>query len=71
MIYRTESPPPAQTDLVYHAPFVIDGTDDVGDRKVFVVDPRVIPVAFDWQIPYFCFYDGQGSSGVPSGFWHF
>jgi hypothetical protein len=62
----------AQTDLVFHAPWEILGTELVGDRTEFGVDPLVLPdVSFDWQVTYFYIFNGQGSSGAPSGTWQF
>jgi len=62
----------AQTDLVFHGTWEILGTELVGDRTEFIVNPEVLPAKpFDWQIAYFYIYNGEGSTGNPSGEWQF
>jgi hypothetical protein len=64
--------PIGQTDLVFHDIFEILGTETVGSRKEFEVDPEVLPnEPFDWQVGYFYLYNGEGSAGAPSGSWQF
>jgi hypothetical protein len=66
------SNPPPLTDLVLGNEFEILGSELVGDRKEFDVDPELLPVVpYDWQLAYFYLYNGQGSTGRPSGTWQF
>jgi hypothetical protein len=63
---------PPLTDLVSSGEFEILGTELTGNRKEFDVPTESLPIVpFDWQLAYFYLYNGEGSTGRPSGIWQF